>query len=108
MDDVVEVILDEDCGLSDGDESKCEGGNSIHALVRETVLQCKDVIGDYLDEENISEAGSEVQNNNTIKILEALAEIEDKHEGSFHVSLLGDMYSRPLLTHVQQTLSLEE
>ena len=87
------MILDEDCGLSDGDEGKFEGGNGIHALLRETVLQCEDVIGDYLDEENISEAGSEVQNDNTIKVPEALTEIEDKHEGSFRVSLLGDTYT---------------
>ena len=56
MDDVVEVIFDEDFGLSDGDESEFESGIDIYALLGETVLRCKDVIGDYLDERNTSEA----------------------------------------------------
>ena len=62
VDDVVEVILDEDFGLSGGDESEFEGGDDIHALLGETVLRRKDVIGDNLDEENTSEE----QDNNAI------------------------------------------
>ena len=54
-DDVVEAIFDEDFDLSDGHESEFEGGEDIHALLGETVLRREDVIGDYLDEENISE-----------------------------------------------------
>ena len=53
-DDVVEAIFDEDFGLADGDESKFEGGNDIHALLGETVLRSEDVNGDYLDKENSS------------------------------------------------------
>ena len=85
-DDVVEAIFDEDFGLSDGDESKFEGGDDIHALLGETVLRHKDVIGDYLDKENTSEE----QDNNAIEMPEASAEIEDERKGSSRVSLLGD------------------
>ena len=49
------------------------------------MLRCKDVIGDYLGEENTSEE----QDNNAIEMPEASAGI-DEHEGSSHVSLLGD------------------
>ena len=86
VDNVVEVIFDEDFGLSDGDESEFEGGNDIHALLGETVLRRKDVIGDYLDEENTSEE----QDNDAIEMPEASSEIEDECEGSSHISLLGD------------------
>ena len=85
-DDVVEVIFDKDFYLSDGDESKFEGGDDIHALLGETVLRHKDVIGDYLDKENTSEE----QDNNAIEMPEASAEIEDERKGSSRVSLLGD------------------
>ena len=62
VDDVVEVILDKDFGLSGGDDSEFEGGDDTHALLGETVLRRKDVIGDYLDKENTSEE----QDNNAI------------------------------------------
>ena len=85
-DDVVEVICDEDFGLSDGDESEFEGGDDNHALLGETVLRREDFIGDYLDKENTSEE----QDNDAIEMPEASAEIEDEHEESSRVSLLGD------------------
>ena len=93
VDDVVEVIFDEDFGLSNGDENDFEGGDGIHALLEETVLRCKNVIGDYFDEENTSEAGSEEQGNNATEMLEASAEIEDDLEGSSCVSLMDDIYT---------------
>ena len=37
-DNIVDVIFDEDFGLSDGDESDFEGGDDIHALLGEPVL----------------------------------------------------------------------
>ena len=50
------------------------------------MLRCENVIGDYLDEENTSEE----QDNDAIEIPEASAEIEEEHEGSTCISLLGD------------------
>ena len=85
-DDVVEEIFDEDFSLSDGDESKFEGGDDIHALLGKTVLRCENVIGDYLDKEN----SSEEQDSDVIEMPDASAEIEDEHKGSFCVNLLGD------------------
>ena len=72
------MIFDEDFGLSDGNVSEFEGGDDIHALLGEIVLRREDVIGgsvigDYSDEENTSEE----QDNDTIKMPEASAEIED-------------------------------
>ena len=90
MDDVVVAMFDEDFGLTDGDKSEFESGIDIYALLGETVLQCKNVISDYLDEGNTSEAGSEEQNNDTIEMSEASAKIEDEHEESSRVSLFGD------------------
>ena len=75
--DVVEVIFDENFGLSDGDESEFEGGDDIHALLGETVLRHEDVIGYHLDEESTSEE----QDNNAIEMPEASAELEDEREG---------------------------
>ena len=63
VDDVVEMLYDEDFGLSDGDESEFEGYDDIHALLGEAVLRGEDIIGDYLDEENTSEE----QDNDTIE-----------------------------------------
>ena len=64
--DVVEVIFDDDFGLSDGDESEFEGSDGIHALLEETVLRHEDVIGDYLDEESTSDE----QDNDVIEMPE--------------------------------------
>ena len=44
-------LINKDFGFSYGVEYKLEGGDDIHALLGEAVLRCKDVIGDYLDEE---------------------------------------------------------
>ena len=95
-DDIVEAIFEEDFGLSDGDESEFEGGNDIHALLGQTVLRHKDLINDYLDEENTSEE----QDNDAIEMPEVSAEIEDEHKG-----LLALVY---WVTHVQQTVALED
>ena len=89
-DDIVEAIFEEDFGLSDGDESEFEGGNDIHALLGQTVLRHKDLINDYLDEENASEE----QDSDAIEMPEVSAEIEDEHKG-----LLALVY---WVTHVQQ------
>ena len=50
------------------------------------MLRRKDIIVDYLDEEN----SSEEQDSNAIEMPDASAEIEDECKGSSHVSLLGD------------------
>ena len=50
------------------------------------MLRCEDVIGDYLDEENTIEE----RDNDAIEMPEDSAEIEDEHEGSSRISLLGD------------------
>ena len=54
------------------------------------MLRCEDVISDYLDEENTSEAGSKEQGNNAIEMPEASAKIENEREESSCISLLGD------------------
>ena len=78
------------------DESELEGGNDIHALLGQTVLRHKDLINDYLDEENTSEE----QDNDAIEMPEVSAEIEDERKG-----LLALVY---WVTHVQQTFALED
>ena len=50
------------------------------------MLRREDVIGDYLDEQN----SSEEQDSDAIEMPDASAEIEDEHEGSSRISLLGD------------------
>ena len=54
-----------------------------------------------MDKDNTSEAGSEEQDNNTIEISEASDEIEDEHEESSCISLLGDTHTAdPYITKV--------
>ena len=98
-DGVVEAIFNEDFGLSDGDNSDFEGDNDICALLGETVLQCKDVMGDYMDEESISEAGSEGEVDDAIEMPEASAVIEDEHKGLLALVCW--------VTHIEQMLVLK-
>ena len=44
VDNAVEVIFDEEFGLSDGDESKFEGGDDIHALLGKPCLDVKTLL----------------------------------------------------------------
>ena len=85
-DDVVETIFDDEFGLSDEDESDFEGGDDIHALLGETVLQHKEVMDDYMDEENTSECGSEEKYDDDVDTLESSSEREGERKGFSHVS----------------------